>query len=249
MIAISGFVGRRWSALLEPERVSTIWNGFDVEGMAAVSPSGPWPGPGSGTRFVLVADLVEWKGHALFLDALARVRGTAREAVCGLVVGRSRDPSGAAYLAELRLRARALGLDEAVGFVTDASDALPLIAAADVVVSAARGEPFGRTVVEGLALGRPVVAVRGGGPDEILEPCRAGTLVDADAEALAAGLCRWLDPQKRDAAAAAARERARTFDLNSSAARVAALYQDLLRRGKRTAAAGRDSFRSEAQHD
>jgi hypothetical protein len=228
VIAISAFVGRRWSGLMSDDRVSTIWNGFDVERIGAVSPTADWPGPGSAFRPILVADLVRWKGHSLYLAALASLQGERFGPVSAVLVGRPRGAEGAAYLSELRAGAHALGLTGSVRFVTDASDALPWIAAADVVVSAAEGEPFGRTVVEGLALGKPVVAVRGGGPDEILGPCSAGTLVDADAGAIAAGLRRWLCRQERQAAAPAALARARDFGLATAAARVSALYRACL---------------------
>ena len=70
-----------------------------------------------------------------------------------------------------------------------AHDAIPaLIAGADVVCQPSLVEPFGQALLEALAMGRPVVATRVGGPPEFV-PDGAGVLVDpTDTAALAAAL-------------------------------------------------------------
>ncbi len=66
-------------------------------------------------------------------------------------------------------------------------------AAADVYVHTALGEAFGRTVVEALACGLPVVAYRHGGPAEIVEDGVSGLLVEpADTRALGDAVGRLL---------------------------------------------------------
>lgn len=47
----------------------------------------------------------------------------------------------------------------------------------DILVSSARDEPFGRTIVEGMLAGLPVVSTRSGGPEEIVEDRVTGRLV------------------------------------------------------------------------
>ena len=49
--------------------------------------------------------------------------------------------------------------------------------AMDVVVHASEREPFGIVVVEAMALGKPVVATRPGGPEEIITHDSDGQLV------------------------------------------------------------------------
>ena len=44
----------------------------------------------------------------------------------------------------------------------------------------ARGEPFGRTLIEAMHLGTPVIATRHGGNPEAIEDGRNGFLVDPD---------------------------------------------------------------------
>ena len=58
-----------------------------------------------------------------------------------------------------------------------------------VFVNPALTEPFGLTLIEAAASGLPVVATRDGGPQEILEKCGHGELVDpSDPEAIAAAV-------------------------------------------------------------
>jgi glycosyltransferase involved in cell wall biosynthesis len=71
---------------------------------------------------------------------------------------------------------------------------------ADVVVHASTSpEPFGRVIIEGMAMARPVVATAIGAPPEIIRDGVTGILVPpGDAAALAAVLDRLLaDPDMR----------------------------------------------------
>ncbi len=81
------------------------------------------------------------------------------------------------------------------------------IAAADVVVQPSLLEPFGQSLLEALACGKPVVATRLGGPPEFVPP-DAGVLVDpTDVPALARALRTATSlPRPNEAARAAALE-------------------------------------------
>lgn len=67
-----------------------------------------------------------------------------------------------------------------------------------VFVNPALTEPFGLTLIEAAASGLPVVSTRDGGPQEILEKCGHGELVDPnDPEAIAAAIKAVIgDPQR-----------------------------------------------------
>ena len=161
------------------------------------------------------------------IDGLAQLcKALPSLQVQGLVVGRIVDTAGRDYLDSLRALVRTEQLSDHVRFVTDASSALPWISAADVLVSVSEDEPFGRTVVEALHLGKPVVATRGAGPEEILGDCPAGTLIDATPEALASGLTAWQDAGTRAASAAEARERAGRFSVAQMMTALCAVYRN-----------------------
>ncbi|MGN0878951.1 MAG: glycosyltransferase family 4 protein [Oligosphaeraceae bacterium] len=222
VIAISAAVARKWQGRLEPV---VIPNMFDLAALSAaasraVRPSSPLP------TIVLAADFVSWKGHETLLDALAELhrRGLGFRAI---LRGRVRDCAGAALLAHVEARLRADGLSEQVEVRSESGSALGELAAADVVVSASRNEPFGRTVVEALALGKVVVALSSGGVTDILAGCPAATLVGSG-ESLAEALAWWLPAERRTAAvASAARARAERYGVAAVLPQVLRLYERL----------------------
>jgi glycosyltransferase involved in cell wall biosynthesis len=117
-----------------------------------------------------------------------------------------------------------------------------LFAAADVYVHPAEAEAFGRTVVEALAAGLPVIAADDAGPAEIVEHEVNGLLVPAhDVTALEAAVRRLVgDAELRRRLGAAARERAKAFSAEAHVAQVEGLYTELLLRRGATAHEDRD---------
>ena len=230
ILAISHCVAAKWRERVSAERLHVIPNGFDLERLAATPAAAGLALPGVRVWAALVADLEPWKRHDVFLEAVAQGRAGAE--LGALVVGRVRTPAASRYLQRLRELAATLGIAARVRFVTDAASALPWLAAADIVVSAAVTEPFGRTIVEALALGRPVVAANAGGPGEILAGCPAATLTDATAAALAAGLRGWLDEARRAGAASEARAWASRYDRTALLDQVCDLYRATLERSR-----------------
>ena len=90
-------------------------------------------------------------------------------------------------------------------------------AAADVFAFASLTETFGNVILEAMASGLPVVAVRAGGPGDTVRPGETGLLVEPTdpPDAFAAHLIDLIDhPDRRHRMAAAARDyaRSRTWD-------------------------------------
>lgn len=215
IIAISQAVARKWRPFTQLP-LHVFPNMFDIPSLArqATPPASPHDAP----LVVMVADLVPWKGHDVFLEALAELKRSGRR-FQALVRGRVRDDAGAALLARLQQRRLELHLTDVLAFDDQPGAALPAIARADLLVSTADQEPFGRTVVEALALGKPIVAVAGGGVTDILADCPAATLVSPQPQlpqAVAAAMAQWLPPAQRPPAIAqAAQQRARQFDIDT----------------------------------
>lgn len=108
--------------------------------------------------------------------------------------------------ATLEALAAKLGLQHRVALPGQVDDLARRYAEASCLAVASETESFGLTVAEALSYGLPVVATRCGGPEEILEDGRFGTLVSVgDVAALAAALTRALavpgDPEPRRARA------------------------------------------------
>jgi glycosyltransferase involved in cell wall biosynthesis len=133
--------------------------------------------PGRGTRL---------KGHA---DALALLKALRAEGIdARLWMPGAREPGREAYIAELENEARAAGVAAALA-ITDVTDAIAeAYAASDAVLQVSRKpESFGRTVVEALSVGRPVIGWAHGGVGELLrELYPAGAVAPFDADALLA---------------------------------------------------------------
>ena len=97
-------------------------------------------------------------------------------------------------------------------------------------------EPFGMVVLEAMALGKPVVASRMGGPEEIVDHGRTGILVDpGDEGRLSAELASLVaDPARRAGLGEAARlEVERRYSGSVVCASLGALYRDVASRRSR----------------
>jgi glycosyltransferase involved in cell wall biosynthesis len=129
--------------------------------------------------YVAVARLSPEKDLATLLDAFALLRQQRRARLVVLGEGGER---GA-----LERRAHRLGIADDVRLPGWLDNPYPLMQRADAVVVSSRREGFCRVLVEGLALGVPVISTDCPcGPREILDGGRLGTLVPVgDADALA----------------------------------------------------------------
>jgi glycosyltransferase involved in cell wall biosynthesis len=139
-------------------------------------PSGPLVG--------VFSRLARWKGQHVLIEALAKLPG-----VHGIVVGDALFGEQD-YAAELKRLVAELGLGDRVHFLGHRGDVPLLMQAVDAMVHPSIDpEPFGRTLVEAMLAGVPVIATDAGAAPDILEHGRAGMLVPpGDARALAEAL-------------------------------------------------------------
>jgi glycosyltransferase involved in cell wall biosynthesis len=144
--------------------------------------------PGRGTRL---------KGHA---DAIALVAGLRTRGIdARLLLLGAVEAGREAYLAELQTLARERGVSDAVVFTPPRPDVRDIFAESALVLQLSnKPESFGRTVVEALALCRPVAGYAHGGVGELLaELYPAGRVPPGDVEKLterAAELLRAAPP-------------------------------------------------------
>ncbi|MCB1725375.1 MAG: glycosyltransferase family 4 protein [Chromatiaceae bacterium] len=135
------------------------------------------------TLLTLPGRLTRLKGHHEFIDLIAALRSSG-EQVHGLIVG-GEDPRRAAYAAELRRRVSDGGLSDDITFTGRRSDMREVYAVSAIVYSlSGKPESFGRTVLEALSMGRPVIGYAHGGVGEVLakvfpDGCVALKAVDA----------------------------------------------------------------------
>ena len=165
----------RWPHLAD-EHITVIPRGIDpAEFPRDYPPSDEWLArfhaefPQIGQRKVLTLPgrLTRLKGHHDFITLVARLVAEGVD-VIGLVVG-GEDPKRPGYAKEIRARVQAEGLAGRILFTGHRSDVREIYSVSDCVLSlSSTPESFGRTVLEPLAMGRPVVGYAHGGVAEIL---------------------------------------------------------------------------------
>ena len=222
------------AVLRDGARIDVIHNAVDLRTFGTPGPaadlddlSGLPPAPEGTVRVGLVATFGKWKGHDVFLRALAAVPADAP--VRGYVIGGALYETAGSQHSERELRALAasLGLEGRVGF-TGFTDPAPAMRALDIVVHAStEPEPFGLVIAEAMAAGRPVVTSALGGAAELVE---AG--VDAlshragDPASLTAAILRLARSRRLRACvgARAARTARRRFDPRRMARQLSSVY-------------------------
>jgi glycosyltransferase involved in cell wall biosynthesis len=157
---------------------------------------------------IQVSRMEAWKGHAIMIDALARLRRLP--GWIWWVAGGAQRPEEGAYLNELIAACRRLGIDDRVRWLGERRDVRRLLAAADMHCQVnAAPEPFGIAYVEALAAGLPVVAARSGGVVEIVDDSCGVLTPPGDVIAVATALERLIvDRTFREKLAAGAPSRA-----------------------------------------
>ena len=113
-------------------------------------------------------------------------------------------------------------------------DVLTAMAGCDVIVSASENEPFGRTVVEAMSVGTPVVISDGGGHRELVQDGENGLLFPiGDADACSRAVLSLLqDKTTWHRLSQRGLERARDFSPQQHARSVVAFYEQLLNRNR-----------------
>lgn len=115
----------------------------------------------------LPARITRWKGQEDFIELIARLRSEVPD-IHGLMVGDAH-PRRRRFLATLERRIARQGLQEAVTLTGHRSDLREIMAISAIVLSLSREpEAFGRTTIESLSLGVPVVGYAHGGVGEQL---------------------------------------------------------------------------------
>ncbi|RPI50613.1 MAG: glycosyltransferase, partial [Acidobacteria bacterium] len=192
--------------------------------------SGMAPLARDGIRIGLVGTFAKWKGHDIFLQALAQVR--AAFPVRGYVIGDSIYQTDASQYSVSTLReiASQRGLDGTVGFTGHVADVPAALRSLDIVVHASvEPEPFGLVIAEAMACGRPVIVSRAGGATEVAQ---AGAVfhTPGNADELAARMTELVnEPALRGALSQAGREAAEAlFSRKRLAEALIPVYESLV---------------------
>ena len=170
--------------------VSLIYNGIDLARYDQMVPCctlrEEYGLPPEGPLVGVVARLEQEKGHPTLIDAWPRVLASFPAATLLMIGEGSR-------LDALTTQVRDLGLERSVIFTGRRDDVPEVTKSLDVAVLPSYREAQGLTILEAMALSRPVVASNVGGIPEMIEDGRTGLLVRPhDPTALADAILRLL---------------------------------------------------------
>lgn len=235
IVAISHLVGMELQKCgATSARLRVVHNGIDVERFR------PCAGrtlarkslgiPTESFVVTMIAQLVPWKNHPLFVEA-ARLIVAASPSSFFLLVGDDRFGDHPQYAEQIRRLARSGILGDRVILTGYIEDVREILEATDVLVHPASREPFGRVLIEAMAMGKPVVAVNQGGPAEIVRDGVDGILVPPEnAEVLARAVMRIAsDPTMAVSMGQRGRERvAIEFSLESQMRKIESIYKEVL---------------------
>lgn len=189
-------------------RITVIPNGIPAPDRDALAPPScirtELGIPASAPLVTCAARLEEEKDIGSLVAAMAEVAASCPTARC-VIAG-----EGSQKQALLDQIARS-GLHDRVRLIGYRSDAVAIMNAGDLFVLPSLAEPFGLVLLEAMALGKPVIATRSGGPLEIVVEGQTGLLVPpADPAALSRAVLGLLrDPKARAEMGRNGRERYR----------------------------------------
>lgn len=184
-------------------KIERLYCGLDLRDVDAVAPVTSQEAkrrlglPEDALTVGIAASLIGRKGHRYLLDALKILEG--RGVTAHAIFAGEGDQEEA-----LRAQVQALQLGDRVHFLGFRRDVHQVIAAMDVFTLPSEKEGLSIAVMEAMAIGRPVVATRISGMDEVVRDGENGLLVaPCSAPELAQALeCLLRDPAKRQQFAA-----------------------------------------------
>ncbi len=179
VIAISEFIRdyiQKNYPEVSPDKIRLIYRGVDpAQFPYGYQPDAEWlekwrqlyPQLEGKRVLTLPARITRWKGQEDFVDLIAELKRKALP-VHGLIVGEPH-PRKRAFYEELQAKVADLGLQRDITFTGHRTDLKEIMAVSDIVFSLSREpEAFGRTTLEALSLGLPLVGYDHGGVGEIL---------------------------------------------------------------------------------
>jgi L-malate glycosyltransferase len=185
---------------------------------------------------VIVAQITPWKGQREAIEAIELVRRRhphAKLVIAGSAkfVSKATRYDNRTYLAELHRLVAQGGLQDTVRFLGETEDVRLVLGASDALLIPSWEEPFGRSMIEGMAMGLPVIATNVGGPAEVIHDGVDGLLLaPRDPGAWAQAISHLIEaPQERARIAEAGRRRSRDFSVDTHAEVLRELYGEVIR--------------------
>lgn len=206
-----------------PDTIHTIYNGIECAG--AVAPEQREETARDVTRLALIGRLQRQKGHGTALEAVRMLRVQGRR-VHLFLAGDGPDED------RLRVRARSLGTAECVTFCGIVDDMVAFMEEIDIVVMPSLWEGMPNVLLEAMLAGRPIIASRLSGIQEMVRHGESALLcAPGSAAELADAITRLMDDPDlaRRLVRAAHQAVLQRFDIANTVAAMQAIYENVLR--------------------
>jgi len=172
---IKGYITENYPNVVA-DNITVIHRGIDPERYQPnYQPSSTWLSqwkkdfPQLENKFVITlpARITAWKGQEDLISCIQKLKEKGIN-VHGLIVGETH-PRKQAFLTTLKTQITTLDLEDDITFTGHRSDLQEILACSNIVLSLAKApEAFGRTTIEALSMGIPVIGYNHGGVAEQL---------------------------------------------------------------------------------
>ena len=182
----------------------------------------------------MVGNFHEWKGQIVVIRAVDKLRLKYKKIVCLIIGGVSTNfKNNILYYEKVKKEIDDKKLGKNVIITGYRPDVANLINALDVMIHASiEPEPFGRVIIEGMSLKKPVIATDLGGAREIIEDGISGILVPPNSPNVLAEKIEYLleHPHFKNEIVANALIRVKEiFGFNHFVREINSLYKQILR--------------------
>lgn len=214
IIAASEAIDEYLVDILSPRllgRIRVIRNGIDATRFQPGDKSAARQAfglPQSAPVIGMIAHLIPWKRHDVFIQTAALIRQQRPDA-CFVAVGRDLFQENKRWVALLEKKIADANLQDSFRWIRDLDAAETILPAFDLLLHPALNEPFGRVICEAMATHIPVIATTSGGPAAIIKNGVSGILVpDGNAPRMAEeALALLADPARASQIADSGRRR------------------------------------------
>ena len=235
LIANSKATAESYSSFVRKnQRIEIVYNGVDLE---EYSPSENGStvrkryGIGDNKFLIgMISRITRTKRQDVFIKAMAEVVKIYPD-VCALIIGETKIDRSENYLEELQQLVKELKIGDKVIFTGFIDNMKELYESIDLLVLPSLAEPFGRVLIEAMAMEKPVIATRAGGAAEIVENGVTGLLVPPDdINGLAKAIVKMLeDEDNRKRMGKAGRKRVENmFSIEKNVGETQRIYLEIL---------------------
>ena len=189
------------------DRLVVAYNGIDIDSVANIVPACDLPRADAELKVVMPATLLPLKAHVVAIKAVAKLAEKGLDIILW-ICGDVPNNLSADYKNQLISLCNELKIQDRIFFLGWRNDVLAIMKQADVMMLTSNTEGLPRSILEAMALGKPVIATRVGGIPELIRNDIDGILVEkGDFNAAAESLLRLRSPSIRRKMGLIAQER------------------------------------------